>query len=297
MADMRDASPFNKSMVRFDEYKNKYSCVDLTREDGILQVTMHDPDGGHVVWREAIHRELPLLWADISMDRDNRCVILTGTGDGFISEIEMEAHQYAATPWGWDKLVLEGTKLLTNLLDIRVPIIAAVNGPATTHSEIPLLCDIVICSDNTIFQDQPHFWNGLVPGDGIAAIWQLILGPVRGRYFLLTGQQIPAQEALALGVVSEVLPRDELLPRAWEIAREIVKRPPLVVHYTKHVLVHELRRIFNEQAFYGLVLEGAAASQDGLDKGGYGMGLAKRTTGVMPDQGFDLASVRRRKKS
>jgi enoyl-CoA hydratase/carnithine racemase len=60
------------------------------------------------------------------------------------------------------------------------------------------LCDIVIASDTATFQDDPHFLNGIVPGDGVHIIWPLLLGPNRGRYFLLTGQKLSAQEALSL---------------------------------------------------------------------------------------------------
>src|ERR1700752_1174112 len=107
-----------------------------------------------------------------------------------------------------------------NLLDIEVPVIAAVNGPALIHAEIAVLSDIVIASDNAEFQDAPHFPNGLVPGDGVHIVWPLVLGVNRGRYFLLTGQKLSAREAQTLGVVSEVVPRERLLNRAREIAEE-----------------------------------------------------------------------------
>src|SRR5208282_1965159 len=104
--------------------------------------------------------------------------------------------------------------LLMNLLDIEVPIVAAVNGPALVHAEIPVLSDIVIAAESAEFQDAPHFPNGIVPGDGVHVVWPLVLGTNRGRYFLLTGQKLSAREAQTLGVVSEVVSRDKLLARA-----------------------------------------------------------------------------------
>ena len=95
----------------------------------------------------------------------------------------------------------EGKRLLMNLLDIPMPMISAVNGPALIHAEIPVLCDIVLASETAAFQDAPHFPNGIVPGDGVHLVWPLLLGANRGRYFLLTGQKLSAQEALTLGVV------------------------------------------------------------------------------------------------
>ncbi len=99
----------------------------------------------------------------------------------------------------------EARQVLTNLLNIEVPMIAAINGPVYLHSDIPLLCDIVLAADTADFQDGGHFTGGLVPGDGIYTVWSLAMGPTRAKYFLLTGQTLPARQALELGVINEVV--------------------------------------------------------------------------------------------
>jgi enoyl-CoA hydratase/carnithine racemase len=103
-------------------------------------------------------------------------------------------------------------------MDIEVPVIAAVNGPARIHPEIPVLADIVLASDTALFQDAPHFMSGIVPGDGAHVVWPHVIGANRGRYFLITGQELHAKQALDYGAVSEVLARERLLPRALELA-------------------------------------------------------------------------------
>src|ERR1019366_2600494 len=136
----------------------------------------------------------------------------------------------------WDHIYKDAKHLLMNLLDIEVPVIAAVNGPALIHAEIPVLSDIVICSENAEFQDAPHFPNGVVPGDGVHVVWPLVLGANRGRYFLLTGQKVSAREALTRGVVSEIVSRNKPLTRAWELAEKIAKRPRLASRYARVAL-------------------------------------------------------------
>jgi enoyl-CoA hydratase/carnithine racemase len=139
--------------------------------------------------------------------------------------------------------------------------IAAVNGLATIHAELAVLCDIVIACDKATFQDNPHFINCLVPGDGVHVIWPFLLGPNRGRCLLLTGQTLSAQEALSLGVVNEVVPRERVLDRAWEIARAIEKRPPLTVRYARVALTQQLKRMMLDNLGYGLALEGLAVQE------------------------------------
>ena len=139
--------------------------------------------------------------------------------------------------------------------------IAAINGPAVRHPEIPLLCDIVLAAEEATIQDSAHFNGGLVPGDGVHVIFPLLMGVNRGRYFLLTGQVLNAIEAKDLGLVNEVLPAKQLLPRAWELARQLRQRPPLLRRYTRVLLTQDLKRRMHELLGYGLALEGLAAVQ------------------------------------
>ena len=146
-----------------------------------------------------------------------------------------------------------------NLLDIEVPVISAINGPARIHPEIPVLSDVVLASETALFQDAPHFMSGIVPGDGAHVVWPHVLGPNRGRYFLLMGQELDAQTAMSHGVVNEVLPRAKLLARAQEIARNIADKPPLTRRYTRVALTHRIKRLMHESLGYGLAIEALAA--------------------------------------
>lgn len=240
----------------FERYAHAYETIDLKRdEDGILVMELHTGDGP-LLWGDLVHRELIHALHDIATDPDNHVIIFTGRGDVFLNDIDRSS-------WGQDpddkdvreRMFHECKLLLRGLLDIPVPVIGAINGPARLHAELPLLSDIVIAADTTVFQDSAHFTTGGVPGDGVNVLWPMWLGPNRGRHFLLTAQEIGAEEALRLGLVGEVLPPDQLMDRAWEIAREFNRRPRIALRATRLALTLGLRRTLNADLDEGLALE------------------------------------------
>jgi enoyl-CoA hydratase/carnithine racemase len=240
-----------------ENYASKYDHVAIRRIDGILELRLHS-EGGPLVWGAGPHSELGACFADVARDPETRVVILTGTGDQFISRLD-RSWVGAMTPDKWRKIYFNGKRLLDELLGIEVPVIAAINGPARVHAELAVLSDITIASDTTLLQDAPHFRFNTVPGDGVQVVWEMLLGLNRGRYFLLTGQKLSAAEAQALGVVNEVLPQHEVLDRAWELARELCRRSDSTLRFTRVALIDRLRATLRSQVGYGLALEGINA--------------------------------------
>ncbi len=263
-------------MNSFEQYANKYESIHMERRDGILQITFHT-NQGHLEWAEVPHRELGFAFADIGADRENKVIIMTGTGDAFIGRGSSTkpawtmAPKDSGTDWNlfalWDKTYWEGKKLLTNLLDIEVPVISAINGSARVHAEIPLLSDIVLAQEDTVIQDPGHFPRGIPAADGVHVVFPLLMGANRGRYFLLTGQEITAPEALNLGLVNEILPKEKLLPRAWELAEQLAQKSPLTLRYTRVAFTMFLKRLLGDMLGYGLAVEGLAAIEKEMREG------------------------------
>jgi enoyl-CoA hydratase/carnithine racemase len=251
-------------MSRFEEYVNKYSSIKLERRNGILQMILHT-ENEPLRWGPVIQAELVDAFTQIGADRNNRIIIMTGTGNEFsgpraepgLSFYREVSHNITADLL--DRIHWNAHRLMTRMLDIEVPMIGVVNGPAMRHSELPLMCDIVIASEDSSFEDTAHFkLASQTPGDGIGIVYTMLLGLNRARYFMLTGQIIGAREAKELGLVSELMPRDKLLPRAWELAGQLATKNDLLLRYTRITMIQPLKKWMEQEVMYHLALESLA---------------------------------------
>jgi enoyl-CoA hydratase/carnithine racemase len=253
-----------------DDYLTRFKTARLVKDElGILTITLHSR-GGPLGWNGLPHSELPQVFASVAADRDVRVVILTGAGERFIDlipEFEVGIAQGKASAALMDEGLFEGNRLISGLLSIEAPVIAAINGPVDVHAELPLLSDIVLCAEGTYFQDAAHVPSGLVPGDGVQILFPMLLGMNRGRYFLLTGEKIHAEEAKRLGLVSEILPAEDLMDRALVHARRLAVLNPVFTRNARLVFINQIRRRMADDVAAGLALE-AVASLSGADWSG-----------------------------
>jgi enoyl-CoA hydratase/carnithine racemase len=239
----------------------------LRFDDGILEVRMHTDDGP-LRWGGGPHRMLIPLFQAIDHDEDVEVVIVTGTGDSFNAALNTEEYvgrgllkRWDNETVGYDLTYRDQVREPLALLGLQVPVIAAVNGPVLTHAELALLNDIVICSDTTVFADGHWELLGIVPGDGVHTVFRELLGHNRGRYFLYSGQRIEAEEALRLGLVGEVLPADQVLARAWEIARTMFMTKSRVQRrLARATLIQPWRELFVKEIAFGMAHESLGAA-------------------------------------
>jgi enoyl-CoA hydratase/carnithine racemase len=249
-------------MTVLSEYQGKYEHATLERDQrGVLRVTLHT-NGGPLVYGRHVHSEWLTLWNDIGRDDENRLVVITGAADAFIPARPMpggsKRHE-SYSPQGFHRFWRESVVHITDLLAIPMPVIAAVNGPARIHCEIALLSDMVIATPDAVFQDLPHFPEQVVPGDGMHVLMPLLLGRIRGGYFLYRGEIIDAARAESLGLVNEIVERPALLDRADELADELLRQPDHNLRYLRMLLTHDLKKRMQEMLGLGMAVEGLAS--------------------------------------
>jgi enoyl-CoA hydratase/carnithine racemase len=241
-------------------YFEKYENLAFSRDDdGVLVLRFHT-NGGPVVFTGQTHHDLPAALEELSLDRENKALVITGTGDSFMAEIDGPSLGEIFKPAAWETTRVEGAKVLQRLLDLPMPVVGIANGPATVHSEYLLLSDIHIASEHATYADTPHPAFGITGGDGVHVVWEEVVGTARAKWLLWTGEQIDAQTALQWGVVSEVVAHEQAVDRGIEIARGLSAKPALYRALQKQTLNLNLRRRITQDVPFGMALEGLTAA-------------------------------------
>jgi enoyl-CoA hydratase/carnithine racemase len=241
-------------------YFEKFQNIVLSRdEDGVLLMRFHT-DGGPIVFTGQTHQDLPEVLEDITLDPQNKALVLTGTGDSFMDQIDGPSLGEIFKPLAWEKTRSEGSKVLQRFLDLPIPMVGVANGPAIVHSEYLLLSDVHIASERATYGDFPHPVFGLSGGDGMHVVWEEVAGTARAKWLLWTGQSIDAQTALQWGVVNEVVPHDRAVDRGIEVAKVLASKPALYRTIQKQTLNMNLRRRIVTDLPFGMALEGLTAA-------------------------------------
>jgi len=237
------------------DYQDKYpNFFQFKREDGVLEISF-ESDNDTIVWGWEALEACSYMWRDVGADPDNEVIVITGKGEDLISSARVSPPPGPVDATFWHGAHSVVRRLQHAILDVDVPVIAAITGTLELHAEMFLMSDITICADTAKFRE-PHVDWGVVPGDGVHVFWPMAIGVNRARYFMLTQQELTAQQLHDWGVINEVLPRGEVLPRAWEHARYLMTKSESVRSYARQTGVITLRRAMSNDLPYGLALEG-----------------------------------------
>lgn len=223
----------------FDEYSERFKdFFKMSRtDDGVLLVQAHTL-GGPIQLSVENHRALGQMLKTVGADPKNEILILTGSGEEFMMDSDPDGFALESEDlehWAYEYAYKDGRINVSSLVnDLEIPTIGLFNGPGF-HSEIVLMCDITLCADDATIFDL-HYDIGSVPADGIHNAFQELLGTKRAAYALLTGQAITPELALEYGLVNEVMPREELIPRAHKIADHIMSQPRITRRLTTQIV-------------------------------------------------------------
>ncbi len=241
-------------------YFTAYHNLKLTRDSqGVLVAEFHS-NGGPFIMTAQSHTEFVDAFYRIGQDRANKIVILTGAGGQFITDVEWPSFGDVTDPGVWSQVHDEGLQVLENLANIRVPVIAAIEGRAHVHSDYALLASVIVAAEGATFQDVAHYSAGVAPGDGIFTTWSYRAGAGRAEAFLLNPYPLPARTAQEWGVVAEVVPNGRALSRAQELAEVYLKAPEVTRRNTRVHFIQPLKERIVREVGYGLSLEGASSA-------------------------------------
>lgn len=210
-----------------------YKYIAVEKKEKVAVVTLNRPDVLNAFHKE-MHHEMAQITLDLDEDEDVNAVILTGAGRGFSVGGDIAwMDEIISKTENRMKIIKFEKNIIKNLVALRKPIIAAVNGPCMgLGASIALHCDIILAIESAKFAD-PHVKVGLVAGDGGPIIWPLLTSLCKAKEYLLTGNHCPAPEAERIGLINRVVPKESLMDEAWKLAKEFADGPTWAVSWTK----------------------------------------------------------------
>jgi enoyl-CoA hydratase/carnithine racemase len=237
------------------------SVILLEKRGPIAILTLNRPESLNPLGQEGDGAAVTAVCADITADRTIRCAVITGAGRAFsaggdVKAMKDKAGAFAGSPADIRDGYRRNIHLIVRALyNLEVPLIAAVNGPA-----IGLGCDVACMADIRIAADTAKMGVtflklGLIPGDGGAWLLPRLIGASRAAELLFTGDVVDAKTAESWGLVSRVVPADQLMSEALALAEHIAQQPPQALRLAKTLMRHA------NTASYDTIMEMSAASQ------------------------------------
>lgn len=228
----------------------------LIEADGpVTIVTMNNPEMRNA-FVDPLHDAMTEVWAHLADEPSCRVAVLTGAGrafsgggnvPGFIRDYEDPEHRRTS--------IRHARRLMDAMAAFHKPLIAAVNGPAVgLGCSVAVGCDIVLIAESAFIADT-HVSVGLVAGDGGAVGWPLMMSLLKAKEFLFTGDRIPAEQAVALGLANRVVPDDQVVAEAVALAHRLANQPQQALQETKRALNLHLQAAIANVAPFALSSE------------------------------------------
>lgn len=225
---------------------SRYATLSISRRgpgDSVLDIVMRASNGKLPTAGHDGHRELADIWRDVSADDTVRCAVLRGEGQGFsgggdLSLVQDMAADFEVRTRVWK----EARDLVYNVINCDKPIVSAIHGPAVGAGLVAgLLADIPIAARDAKIVDG-HTRLGVAAGDHAAIVWPLLCGMAKAKYYLMLCEPVSGEEAERIGLVALAVERDQLVPKAHEIADRLAQGSQSAIRWTKYSLNNWLRQ-------------------------------------------------------
>jgi len=228
--------------VDVTDYSQYQHLLFERKAHGILLITMNRPDVLNAA-DARLHWELSRVWLDIADDPDTRVVVITGAGRAFSAGGDLDMiDTFQGNIDVIARVMKEASDIAYNIANLDKPVVSAINGTAVGAGlAVALLADISIMAEDARITDG-HIRLGVGAGDHAAIIWPLLCGMAKAKYYLLTADFLDGKEAERIGLVSLCVPRDDVLPKAMEVATKLATGPQLAVQWTKRALNNWIRQ-------------------------------------------------------
>jgi len=227
----------------------------VTTDGAVRIVTINRPDDLNVV-NATLHHKLLDVWRDLERDNGACCVVLTGAGKTFSGggDFAFLKAQHRSLDYRYD-ISAQAADILHAMINFRLPVVAAVNGPAVgLGASLALCCDLVLMSERSYLCD-PHVSIGLTAGDGGALLWPYMTSLIRAKEYVYTGERIPAELAVDLGLANRVTTAETLMEQALQLAARLAAQPARALQTTKRAFSKHLAQAAIAIVDYGLAAE------------------------------------------
>lgn len=236
-----------------------FETIATELDGGILTVTLNRPDRMNAL-NKTMHDELIELYGRIERDAEVDIVVLTGAGKAFCVGADFDQMEENLARGGYEDghpdLMYGSVRMARNILAVRQPIIAAINGHAIgLGATLALFSDVVYMAEHARIGD-PHVKAGIVAGDGGPVLWPMLVGMNRAKEYLMTGDLLTAAEADRIGLVNHVVPGDGLMDAAMGMARTLAAGAQIAIRFNKRLVNKELEDRVNKLYDLSLALEG-----------------------------------------